>query len=67
MLLSERVRRAADKAGGVPTLAKKTRIGRQTLYDIIEKAHIPSGRTLLRLLSGGVIKHCDLSDLDKAA
>lgn len=48
------IARAAEKAGGVPTLAKQIGIGRQTLYNVINHGHVPSGRTLLKLKCGGL-------------
>jgi DNA-binding phage protein len=66
VLIAERVKRAADQVGGIPTLARKIKVGRQTLYDIVEKGHVPSGRTLIRLLARGVLKRADLTTLDAA-
>lgn len=65
MTISERVKKAADREGSVPALAKRVKVGRQTLYDIAQ-GHVPSGRTLLKLLAAGVIKHSDLQHLDAA-
>lgn len=53
MTLAERLKRAAEKEGGVPKLAQRIGCGRQTIYDVIQKGRIPSGRTLLKMQAAG--------------